>query len=88
MFLLCYWKQWKKISARKENLVRSGIPVSKAWEFANTRKNYWRTAHSPILSRSLTNNPFRKPCLSGLSEVYSKFLTLRTAGYRTARPVV
>lgn len=85
---MCYWKQWKKIRARKENLVRLGIPVSKAWEFANTRKGYWRIAHSPILSRSLTNSHFRELGLSGLSEIYNQTLSLRTAGCRTARPVV
>jgi group II intron reverse transcriptase/maturase len=85
---MCYWKQWKKIGTRKENLVRLGIPVSKAWEFANTRKGYWHTANSPILSRSLTNEHFRKLGLSGLSEIYYNSLSLRTAVCRTARTVV
>jgi len=49
------WKQWKKVSARFGNLRRLGIPDGKAWEWANTRKGYWRTAGSPILSMSLTN---------------------------------
>ena len=85
---MCYWKQWKKIGARMDNLVRLGIPGSKAWEFANTRKGYWRIANSPILSISLTNDYFRKLGLSGLSVVYSKSLSLRTAVCRTARTVV
>ena len=85
---MCYWKQWKRIRTRKVNLVRLGIPVSKAWEFANTRKGYWHTANSPILSRSLTNDYFRKLGLCGLSEGYSKSLSLRTAVCRTARTVV
>ena len=45
---MCYWKQWKKVGARMDNLVRLGISDSKAWEFANTRKGYWRIADSPI----------------------------------------
>ncbi|OWZ82676.1 maturase [Natranaerobius trueperi] len=49
------WKQWKKISARFKNLKRLGIAKGKAWEWANTRKGYWRIANSWILSRSLTN---------------------------------
>jgi len=49
------WKQWKKISARFVNLKRLKIPQQKAWEWANTRKGYWRIAHSWILTRSLTN---------------------------------
>lgn len=49
------WKQWKKISARFYNLKLLGIPKSKAWEWANTRKGYWRIAGSWILQMSLTN---------------------------------
>lgn len=49
------WKQWKRISARFRNLRQLGIPKGKAWEWANTRKGYWRLANSWVLSRSLTN---------------------------------
>ena len=51
----CIWKQWKKISTKYRNLVKLGINNYKAWEYANTRKGYWRTSNSPILSKSLTN---------------------------------
>ena len=50
-----YWKQWKRIKTKHDNLVRLGIPDSKAWEWANSRLGYWRIAHSWILTRSLTN---------------------------------
>jgi RNA-directed DNA polymerase len=85
---MCYWKQWKKIGARLDNLVRLGVPRSKAWEFANTRKGYWHIANSYILATSLTNEYFRKLGLTGLSAVYSRSLSLRTAVCRTARTVV
>ena len=85
---MCYWKQWKKIGARMDNLVRLGITGSKAWEFANTRKGYWRIANSPILNCSLTLTYFRNLGLIGLSDVYNKSLSLRTAVCRTARTVV
>ena len=52
---LCYWKQWKKISTKHNELVKLGIDDGKAWEFANTRKGYWRISNSYILSTSLTN---------------------------------
>ena len=48
---MCYWKQWKKIKTKHGNLVKLGIENHKAWEFANTRKGYWRISNSPILSR-------------------------------------
>jgi hypothetical protein len=49
------WKQWKRIRTRFRNLLKLGIDNSKAWEFANTRKSYWRTAKSPILQTSITS---------------------------------
>lgn len=50
-----FWKQWKKIKTKHDNLVKLGIPNDKAWEWAYTRKAYWRIADSWILHRSLTN---------------------------------
>jgi len=50
-----YWKQWKRVSARFENLKKLGIDRGKAWEWANSRLGYWRVSLSWILTRSLTN---------------------------------
>ena len=46
---MCFWKQWKKIRTKHDNLVKLGIGNRKAWEYANTRKSYWHTANSKIL---------------------------------------
>lgn len=70
---MCYWKQWKKVKTKHANLVRLGIPVRKAWEYANTRKSYWHTANSWILSRTLTNAYFENAGLLSLSFVYGNF---------------
>ena len=50
-----YWKQCKKVSAKFTNLKKLGIDRYKAWEWANSRKGYWRISGSFILSRTLTN---------------------------------
>ncbi|MGL5513762.1 MAG: group II intron reverse transcriptase/maturase, partial [Sporomusa sp.] len=50
-----FWKQWRKIRMKHDNLRRLGIPDKKAWEWANSRLGYWRIAGSWILTRSLTN---------------------------------
>lgn len=68
---MCYWKQWKKIKTRNDNLVALGVPGYKAWEYANTRKSYWRIAGSPILAKSLTNEYLKKLGLQSISERYS-----------------
>ncbi|MBF0318428.1 MAG: hypothetical protein HQL01_01310, partial [Nitrospirae bacterium] len=71
---MCYWKQWKKIGTKHDNLVRLGLSNQKAWEFANTRKGYWHTAGSPILSTTLTNSYFSQICFNGLLNAYESLL--------------
>lgn len=68
----CIWKTWKRIRTRYVNLKKLGIPEGKAWEFANTRKGYWRTSNSPILSRSITNARLEKRGYVSMSTLFSK----------------
>jgi RNA-directed DNA polymerase len=68
---MCYWKQWKKIKTRHNNLVKLGIDNFKAWEFANTRKSYWRIAGSPILQRTFTNKYLKNLGFQSIAERYS-----------------
>ncbi|KOA82789.1 hypothetical protein ADU80_13475 [Clostridium botulinum] len=49
------WKQWKKVKTRGRNLIKLGLSTYKAWEYANTRKGYWRISKSPILDTILNN---------------------------------
>lgn len=56
---MIYWKQWKKVKTRFRELKHLGIEANRAWQFANTRKGYWRTSNSPILNRSLTNQTLK-----------------------------
>ena len=70
---MCHWKDWKKISAKYSNLIKLGIDKGKAWEFANTRKGYWRIAKSPILHRTLTNAYFENLELMTFSLAYKQF---------------
>lgn len=67
---MCYWKQWKRIKTKHDNLVKLGIDNYKAWEFANTRKGYWRISSSPILARSLTNKYLKDQGFITLTERY------------------
>jgi RNA-directed DNA polymerase len=66
------WKQWKRIKTRLHNLIKLGIEKSKAWEHANTRKSYWRTANSPILKRSITNDRLKQTGYIFFSDYYGK----------------
>ena len=66
------WKQWKRIRTKMRNLVKLGIKKSKAYEWANTRKSYWRTANGFILSTTITTDRLRKAGYVMLSDQYRK----------------
>jgi RNA-directed DNA polymerase len=67
---MIYWKQWKRVRTRLKMLKSLGIHEQKAWEYANTRKSYWRTSNSPILSKSLTNDVIKRFGFQFFSEYY------------------
>ena len=69
---MVYWKQWKRIRTRFKMLQRCGIEKSKAWEFANTRKGYWRVAGSPILSRAIKTEQLCRKGYLFFSEQYER----------------
>lgn len=66
------WKQWKLVRTRFRNLIKLGIPKGKAWEWANTRKGYWHTSNSFILSRSITNENLSKAGYLFFTDYYLK----------------
>lgn len=65
------WKRWKKIRTRFESLKKLGVSEEQAWMWANTRKGYWRTAHSPILTKALSNERFKRIGYLSFTECYS-----------------
>lgn len=67
-----YWKQWKKNRTKFKALKKLGIPEWQAWQWANSRKSYWRIASSWVLSRSLTNTKLQEFGWTMLSSQYAK----------------
>ncbi len=66
------WKQWKRIRTKMANLIKLGVEKSKAWEWANTRKGYWHTANSYILTTTITTERLKKAGYVFLSDYYRK----------------
>ena len=66
------WKQWKRIRTRYSELQRRGITQEQAWQWANTRKGYWRIAGSPILSRALPDKYLESLGLINFKQRYEK----------------
>ena len=72
---MIYWKRWKLVKTKYRNLTKLGINKHKAWEWANTRKSYWRVANSFILTRTLTND--RLKCFGFINSLeYYKSINL------------
>lgn len=83
------WKEWKKIRTKHRNLMAAGIPYGKAYEWANSRRGYWRIAGSAVLTRGLPNAYWREQGLLGFTDPYGRLRdATRTAGCGPARPVV
>lgn len=64
------WKQWKGIRSRERNLVKLGVTKARAFQRANTRKAYCRTANSPILLTTLNKAYFLKLGFEGFANYY------------------
>ena len=69
---MCEWKLWKRVRTRIKRLKQLGINQQKAIQWANTRKGYWRTAHSPILTTTLNNQWFYENGYISLAKIYAK----------------
>jgi hypothetical protein len=70
------WKQWKRVRTRFANLKKLGISYQTAWEHCNTRKSYWHTAGSPILSVLIPNAQLKKSGYTFFSDYYAQLRPL------------
>lgn len=69
---MCEWKLWKRVRTRVKRLVKTGVNLSKALQWGNTRKGYWRTAHSPILTDTLGYDWFKSQGYVSMQDLYAK----------------
>ena len=67
-----YWKLWKKIKTKFKALRKLGMSEEQALRWANTRKSYWHTANSWILSTTLTNDVLKTLGWIRLADVYRR----------------
>ncbi len=69
---MVYWKQWKRVRTRFSMLQRCGIPRGKAWEYANSRKGYWRVAGSAIMHRAIKTEQLSRKGYLFFSDCYGQ----------------
>lgn len=64
------WRSWKRVKTKVSNLIKLGITKSRAYMWGNSSKGACRIAHSPILSRTLNINYWRKAGYTGFYDYY------------------
>ncbi|MFC6202969.1 group II intron reverse transcriptase/maturase [Lactiplantibacillus nangangensis] len=62
------WKRWKKLKTRYRQLMKMGMTAEQAKTNANTRKGYWRTAHSKTMCYTYTNEKLERLGLINMSK--------------------
>ena len=65
----CYWQQWKRPRTRIRELIKLGIPPGQAYQWGNTRKGQWRSVHSPVLTRALSNSYLKQEGFTSLADI-------------------
>lgn len=64
------WKSWKRSRTRYVNLQRCGISKNQSWQWANSRKGYWRLSASWILHRALSTVVLTRAGYPSILEMY------------------
>ena len=87
---MCIWKQWKRVRTRISSLQKLGVSPQKAYEWGNTRKGYWRIAHSPIMQTTITIDRLKQRGYVPLSDTYTRRreTLMNRRDTRPVRPVV
>ena len=65
-----YWKAWKRTRTKYRELRKLGVSHSQAYQWANSRKSYWRVALSHILATTLNNPKLKEWGWVSFSERY------------------
>ena len=69
---MLYWKMWKRVRTRYRQFRRLGVEHQKAYEWANSRKGYWRIANSWILNTTLTDRKLYEKGWRWFSGLYAR----------------
>lgn len=65
-----YWKRWKRVRTKRENLKKLGISHTEAIQCANSRKKYWRVSKTSVLHQALSNEKLKKQGYPEILEIY------------------
>ncbi len=67
-----YWKRWKRVKTKYNNLKKLGIKHEEAIKNANSRKKHWRMSKTPIINIALSNEKLKKQGFPEILGIYLK----------------
>ena len=70
---MCIRKCWKLPRTRVRNLITSGIPQWRAYQWGNASKGYWAVAHSGIMQVAASNRNLARAGYPSLLGYYEKY---------------
>ncbi len=73
----CYWKQWRKPSARVRKLRQLGIRAKESYSHGNSRKGPWRMSGTLAVQMALTTQWLTDHGLVSLEDLWNKFAPRR-----------
>lgn len=89
-FRAVIWRQWKRPKTREANLIKTGIPLERAWKSAANGRGPWWNSKASHMNEAFPKKFFDRLGLVSLLDVRLNRIILNkgTAGYGTVRPVV
>ena len=73
----CYWKQWRKPSARIRNLMKLGLDRNDAVPFGSCSRGPWFMSRCESVQSTLSNSHLQQTGLVNLFEIWSKLAPKR-----------
>lgn len=55
---MSYWKAWRRVRTKIQNLMRMGVPEDLAVRCGASNKSYWRCAKTAAIHMALNNDFF------------------------------
>jgi RNA-directed DNA polymerase len=74
---MCFWKRWRFVRTRVQNLLALGVPRRQAFRHAKSRKGPWRMAKTIASGVGMTNAWLHNQGLVSLKSLWAKLAPLR-----------
>lgn len=74
---MCYWKRWRHVRTRRQELIALGVPRRQAIRHAKSRQSYWHMAKTIASGVGLTNRWLQEQGMLSLKSLWAELAPLR-----------